>query len=109
MRDFVLGNVNFMTEVEIGMSNIFDKYFEKQHTIHASKCVNCGKGMKAVNKKRRGKALNLCFTCVNDKDNLPEKFFCKGVSKSTGKRCKKLTLDDYCAQHKKQGESNGKD
>ena len=54
MKDSVLGNVNFMMEVEIGMSNIFDKYFEKQHKIHASKCVNCGKGMKAVNKKRRG-------------------------------------------------------
>lgn len=101
-----------MTEVEIGaskMSNIFDKYFEeKKHTIHAHQCANCGKGMKAP-KKGRNKLTNLCFRCVSDRDSLPEHFFCKGISKHTKKRCKKITMEDYCAQHKSQGESNGED
>ena len=101
-----------MTEVEIGennMSNIFDKYFEdekKKHTIHAYQCDNCKKGMKVPKRSRKNRT-NLCFRCVNNRDGLPEHFFCQGISAYTKKRCKKITMDDYCSQHKGQGESNG--
>lgn len=96
-----------MTGVEIGMSNIFDKYFEKKHTINARKCIHCGKGMRPPARGRESKT-NLCHTCVNDRDSLPERFFCKGVNKA-GKKCRLITIDDYCSHHKNQGESNGED
>ena len=98
-----------MTEVEIGennMSNIFDKYFEgKTHTINARKCINCSKGMRPPINGRESKT-DLCHACVNDRDNLPEKFFCKGIN-SKGKRCRVIVIDGYCSHHKIQGESNG--
>jgi len=87
------------------MSNIFDKYFEKKHTIHAHKCRVCGKGLSRNNFS--GKTM-VCKPCYDDKDKLPEEFFCKAISKSTKKRCKQVAIDtDYCTFHKKQGESNG--
>ena len=98
-----------MTEVEIGennMSNIFDKYFEeKKHTINARKCIHCGKGMRPPVNGRESKT-DLCHTCVNDRDSLPERFFCKGIN-SKGKRCRVIFIDGYCSHHKSQGESNG--
>ena len=78
-----------------------------KHTINARKCVHCGKGMRPPI-KGRGKT-NLCHTCINNRDSLPEEYFCKGVSKYTGKRCKKITMGEYCSQHKKQGEDNAKE
>ena len=78
-----------------------------KHTINARKCAHCGKGMRSPT-KGRGKT-NLCHTCINNRESLPEKYFCKGVSKYTGKRCKKITMGEYCSQHKKQGEDNAKE
>ena len=105
MKDSVLVNVNSMMEVEIGMSNIFDKYFEKKHTIHAHKCMVCGKGLGCRSKSTS----KICLSCLSDRDNLPEHVFCKGISKSTGKRCRAIAVNGYCAHHKNQGESNGED
>ena len=99
-----------MMEAEIGaskMSNIFDKYFEKKHTINARKCIHCGKGMRPPVNGRESKT-NLCHTCVNNRDSLPERFFCKGINKA-GKKCRVIVIDGYCNHHKSQGESNGED
>ena len=40
---------------------------------------------------------------------MPEEYFCKGVSKYTKQRCKKITMGGYCSQHKKQGENNAEE
>ena len=87
------------------MSNIFDKYFEKKHTIHAHSCIICKKGLGCRSKSK----INICLTCLSDRDNLPEWVFCKGVAKGTGKRCRSIAINGYCGHHKNQGESNGED
>ena len=79
-----------------------------KHTINARKCAHCGKGMRPPI-KGRDKGTMLCYVCVNNRDELPEKYFCKGISLSTNKRCKKITMGGYCSQHKKQGENNAKE
>jgi hypothetical protein len=79
-----------------------------KHTINARKCPNCGKGMRPPIKGRESLS-NLCHSCVNNREELPEKYLCKGISKSTNKRCKKITMGSYCPQHKKQGENNAKE
>ena len=74
-----------------------------KHTIHANQCINCGKGMKLANSGRT-RLTNLCLGCMSNKDSLPEHFFCKAISKSTKKRCRKITMEDYCVQHRGKSE-----
>tara|TARA_R100000231_G_scaffold37181_3_gene32615 strand:- start:6358 stop:6636 length:279 start_codon:yes stop_codon:yes gene_type:complete len=77
-----------------------------KHTIHGHQCTHCGKGMRLTKRSRLSSTTKLCFTCISNRDNLPEKYFCEGISKSTGKRCKKITMERYCAQHKNGDENN---
>jgi len=79
-----------------------------KHTINGSRCVYCGKGMRPTKPSRKKTSTNLCFTCVNDRESLPEKYFCEATTKSTGKKCRKITIDKYCAQHKNRDENNEK-
>ena len=79
-----------------------------KHTINARKCVHCVKGMRPPI-KGRDKGTSLCYVCINNRDTLPEEYFCKGISKSSNKICKKITMGEYCPQHKKQGENNAKE
>ena len=74
-----------------------------KHTIHARQCAICGKGLGC----RVKKSTTVCLSCLSDRDNLPEEYFCKGISKSSGKRCRAIVLDGYCNHHKNQGEKNG--
>ena len=77
-----------------------------KHTIHGYQCIHCGKGMRLTKRSRLSSTTKLCFACISNRDNLPEKYFCEGISKSTGKRCKKITMERYCAQHKNGDENN---
>jgi len=79
-----------------------------KHTINGNKCINCGKGMRPAKKSRSATTTNLCLTCVSNRDTLPEKYLCEGISKSTGKRCRKITIEKYCSQHKNGDENNEK-
>ena len=62
--------------------------------------------MRLTKRSRLSSTTKLCFACISNRDNLPEKYFCEGISKSTGKRCKKITMEQYCAQHKNGDENN---
>ena len=77
-----------------------------KHTIHGYQCIHCGKGMRLTKRSRLSSTTKLCFACISNRDNLPERYFCEGISKSTGKRCKKITMEQYCAQHKNGDENN---
>ena len=79
-----------------------------KHTIHGNRCTNCGRGMRPTKRTRTTSTTKLCFACINNRDELPQKYFCEGVSKSTGKKCKKITMEQYCAQHRNGDENNEK-
>ena len=76
-----------------------------KHTLNGYFCKVCGGPTGRVN--RNTVKIGICSICKEDTEMLlklhPE-YFCKGVT-AKGKRCRKVTVGDYCVSHKHQGEN----
>lgn len=74
-----------------------------KHRMHGYHCSVCGG---ATSRRNRQKVkLNICATCKENVDALPDYLRCKGTT-GRGTRCRQVVHDDYCYNHKHQAKGD---
>lgn len=67
-----------------------------------SHCDNCEQKIRVTPARLKKLTHHLCMFCSR---NLPEKYRCKGIAKTTGSRCRqKQIVGGMCYHHKNQRE-----